>query len=763
MTKPFCVVPWNHVAMRASRRFGLCCLSHYKDDESKTFEEHWNSPGMKQIRVDMMNNTPSELCKRCKEGKSTPGESREIHNEMAKDYIDEMLDKTSSDGFTTFIPRTIDLRTDHCNFKCKFCVQGSSTSIRAEEIKLGRDVAVYGPLSEVENLALPDGLFENLEYAYWSGGEPFMSPIHWRIMEKLVKIGNTKPLIRYNTNLSFPGSTINKAINLLKNFENIEIGCSIEGFGEDAEYLRDGLVFDDFSNNIRLIQENIPHAKIMCIYNATSLGLLSLVELLDHCENDLKIDIIRCGTIVLEKNNPLGYHALNPKTFSFEINRILDYAKTSKFKDQIEQYVNFLLQRFDPREVDIEIINDLEKLRGKQGYFENRMSGKYNVRRNKKLSKDVKIKCLAPWSHLHVNSTGEFGLCQVSNVKNGNNTFEEHWNSVKMKNIRISMINGNLNPLICNRCISKSSTFSPMLEKKNNFALPFISEILDSTKINGETTFDPRSVEIRMNDCNLACRICNDASSSKIRDLKKAAGLNVSSVSNKSLHDYGMTEERISKIENVLWSGGEPFMSSIHWELMEKLVEMGRTDVKVIYNTNFTFPEESFERAIKLLTNFKNVKILASLDGTGEDVEYLRKGMNYSDFCKNLEIFKEKLPHVKIAINFTATSMGIFTLDGVIQLCLDHNLEFEGRNAILPDRSEMSINAITPEALNDALNRSTAVASGTVLEPVIDKFVKFLRSKYMSVIFDRDLLKKNDLVFGQEEYFEKRMKGLFNV
>jgi hypothetical protein len=163
---------------------------------------------------------------------------------------------------------------------------------------------------------------------------------------------------------------------------------------------------------------------------------------------------------------------------------------------------------------------------------------------------------------------------------------------------------------------------------------------------------------------------------------------------------------------------------------------------------------------IKLL---KNVKILASLDGTGEDVEYLRKGMNYSDFCKNLEIFKEKLPHVKIAINFTATSMGIFTLDGVIQLCLDHNLEFEGRNAILPDRSEMSINAITPEALNDALNRSTAVASGTVLEPVIDKFVKFLRSKYMSVIFDRDLLKKNDLVFGQEEYFEKRMKGLFNV
>jgi hypothetical protein len=75
----------------------------------------------------------------------------------------------------------------------------------------------------------------------------------------------------------------------------------------------------------------------------------------------------------------------------------------------------------------------------------------------------------------------------------------------------------------------------------------------------------------------------------------------------------------------------------------------------------------------------------------------------------------------------------------------------------------MSINAITPEALNDALNRSTAVASGTVLEPVIDKFVKFLRSKYMSVIFDRDLLKKNDLVFGQEEYFEKRMKGLFNV
>jgi sulfatase maturation enzyme AslB (radical SAM superfamily) len=769
MNKPFCAAPWNHLAMRASRRFGLCCLSLYRDDDAQTFEEHWNSPQMKTIRVQMMNGKPpADLCKRCiKGGTSTPDPVNTNHNSIAEPYLEEMLQKTSLDGTTTFVPKTIDFRTDHCNFKCRVCNSGASTSIRNEQAEIGNRVPIYGKVEEISKMDLPSGFFENLEHVYWAGGEPFMSPMHWNVMDKLVEVGNTKAHVRYNTNASFPGTTLDKAINVLKNFDSVMIGASIDGFGEDVEYIREGLKFWKFCNNLESIRLRLPQAKIMCVYNATSLGLLSLTDILSYCENVLKVESLHVGVMVLEEAHPLWFNSLRPKVFSKLIVSISDYAKTSKFKDQLESYVNFLCQKYNPIIPEISIITKLESLRGKEGYFENRMKGLLNQpdKRNiTEMGTDIKPLCYVPWNHLHTVSTKEFGLCCMSKYHDQESkTFDEHWNSVKMKNLRLAMINGNPPPEMCIRCLDTKVMSTPSYVWRNKISEKHLPEILEKTQMDGTTTFFPRTAELRTDLCNLACRMCDDNSSSHIRGIKIKAGRTpcwqgeVNSTS-----DSGLTDDRIKDLELITWAGGEPFMSPMHWEVMDKLVKFKKTDLQVNYNSNMMFPGKTLDKTVKLLKKFKNVKIVASLDGVGEDVEYLREGLDYQKFCDNTKKVQSENPHVKIVIGFTAMSMGVLTLDEVVKLCLDLNIDFEGRNVVVQEKSGLSINALKKEVLVDALDRAVNVAKGTSLEKNIEGFKTFLLGKYKPIVQDKTIIDDLELVRGKSGYFETRMKGLLN-
>ena len=44
----------------------------------------------------------------------------------------------------------------------------------------------------------------------------------------------------------------------------------------------------------------------------------------------------------------------------------------------------------------------------------------------------------------------------------------------------------------------------------------------------------------------------------------------------------------LEHIEQIYWAGGEPILMDEHWGIMNRLVEMGKTDIRIFYNTNFT-------------------------------------------------------------------------------------------------------------------------------------------------------------------------------
>ena len=88
---------------------------------------------------------------------------------------------------------------------------------------------------------------------YWCGGEPLMWKIHWTAMERIKELGYAdKVLARYNSNMSrinFYGK--NLFDDILQYFPNFQICASIDGTGEVGEYIRTGLKYDQWKENIK--------------------------------------------------------------------------------------------------------------------------------------------------------------------------------------------------------------------------------------------------------------------------------------------------------------------------------------------------------------------------------------------------------------------------------------------------------------------------------------------------------------------------------
>lgn len=374
MSKVFCAAPWNHLFV-FENAFGLCCISKYRNESSSTLAEHWNSEGMKKIRVQMMNGTPPEdHCRSCINSKFTNSVVPQsfYHNQKAEHLVDEMLSKTSPDGHTTFEPKTIDLRTDLCNLKCRTCGPASSTSIRQEMIRF--DLPIMPKKNELL-VGVNDEIVKNLEHIIWAGGEPFMSPIHWDVMDKLIAFNNTNVIIWYNTNLTFPGKTLKRAVDTLGRFPNIYMGASLDAVEEDGEYIRDGLKYKTFVKNLSIF-EPIVHLNIS--FTGTSIGMLSLDKIIRLC---LDTNTNFNGSTVkldFKSDHALLVNVLKKEVLEDCLSKAIDVAKGTRLEETVSSYCNFVLNKYSPIIPDLESNRFQESMRGKVGYFNSRMDGLIN-------------------------------------------------------------------------------------------------------------------------------------------------------------------------------------------------------------------------------------------------------------------------------------------------------------------------------------------------------------------------------------------------
>ena len=118
-------------------------------------------------------------------------------------------------------------------------------------------------------------------------------------------------------------------------------------------------------------------------------------------------------------------------------------------------------------------------------------------------------------------------------------------------------------------------------------------------------------------------------------------------------------EEHIPHLEQVYFAGGEPLIMKEHYYLLEKLIEAGKTDIRLQYNTNFSEMRYKDKHVFEYWKHFKSVSVGASLDGMGPQAELIRKGADWKQTVENRERMMKEVPHVDFYVSSTVSSMNV--------------------------------------------------------------------------------------------------------
>ena len=302
--------------------------------------------------------------------------------------------------------------------------------------------------------------------------------------------------------------------------------------------------------------------------------------------------------------------------------------------------------------------------------------------------------CPLPWMHLGTHPHGGVTPCCISDMTAGKNRARDytdtgdqfynlndhdintHMNSDYFKEIRLQMLD-NKKPTACMRCydeeekgIKSKRVHESMVYE--TYTPDYARQLTDS---NGGIPLDLRFVELRLgNVCNVRCRTCNPASSSRwVADYKKIVDSlefvndGYSWLDHK--HDFQWPEDEnfyndlfecAPNMEVLYINGGEPTLIKAHWKYLEMLVESGRSkNIILWYNINMTSIPD---KAIPLWKEFKEARVCPSIDDLAHRNTYIRFPTDWSDVESNLKLIMD-VPELTVRITQTVSAYSYIYLD----------------------------------------------------------------------------------------------------
>jgi hypothetical protein len=120
-------------------------------------------------------------------------------------------------------------------------------------------------------------------------------------------------------------------------------------------------------------------------------------------------------------------------------------------------------------------------------------------------------------------------------------------------------------------------------------------------------------------------------------------------------------------------------MYEMHWWALEEMINNGSAkDCYLRYNSNLSRVTYKGKNLYDYLPQFKDWLMCASIDGTGEIVEFIRKGIKWEQWLAN---FKQGLTipggQEKMLFDLTITGPGMFSLKDLFDLSLELDVRIE--------------------------------------------------------------------------------------
>ncbi len=339
--KHFCILPWVHLHVAQNGRVSPCCNNKrfLGNVQEQSIKDIWSGEQFEELREQFRNDIPDKRCNHCynieKSGKKS---LRQISNlKYEKDLLRVKENNPE--------PIYLDIRFSNiCNFKCKTCWHGNSSSWYEEGSK--RNASDERIIKAFTNNF--DELFEyieDVEEIYFAGGEPLIMEEHYHILEELEKRELFDIELRYNTNFSNLNFKDKNILEIWKKFKKVHVSASIDASNQLGSEIREGFNWEQFIQNRKEMLSICPEIYFEITPTVSSLNINNLPKLHQELVNLELLDINNIYLNILERPNEFNVQQL---------------SVTEKFKSEnsIKNHV-FWLQK---HEVLAETIKDFENI-----------------------------------------------------------------------------------------------------------------------------------------------------------------------------------------------------------------------------------------------------------------------------------------------------------------------------------------------------------------------------------------------------------------
>lgn len=307
VSESFCVAKWKQVTMHLQNGHTHSC--HHPATHCVPVEEirrnptalH-NSEFKKEQRKQMLvGKRPSE-CDYCWRVEDTPGNHysdriyKSADESWARPYINDIVNKPWDDNVD---PSYVEVSFGNvCNFKCSYCAPHISSQWMEE-------IERHGPyptthkfnnltwIKQQNQMPIPNNqdnpyvdafwewfptMYKELKYFRITGGEPLLNKNTFKVLDYIIANPNPNLEVAINTNMNPPEELFNKFLEKLKIIFNekkvkqIKLFTSAEAHGKQSEYIRHGMDYNLWLENIHKTYETIPGIQftIMSTYNLLS-------------------------------------------------------------------------------------------------------------------------------------------------------------------------------------------------------------------------------------------------------------------------------------------------------------------------------------------------------------------------------------------------------------------------------------------------------------------------------------------------------------
>lgn len=309
--KTACPLPWLHFSAHTSGAMRICCSTDnggfVKDtngdrvhiDQFESLSQYYNQTSLKDVRRQMLLEERPAICRKCYQLEDAGGMSlRQIYVRHYREQLERLVDATLADGEISPDVKYIDFSLgNHCNLKCRMCSPSASDFLQKEWEDLGlpydrnwfekaKSTWEWSP----RFAGLVDELLESCEEILLTGGEPFVTESHYKILEAAIEKGKSSNiLLRYHSNL---GLLPDRVVQLWQHFKRIEVHVSLESVGELNEVIRFPSKWKVVDRNLRKLidlKETLPmHLEVHTTFQAyTIFGLTRLFEYLKQFSEDI--------------------------------------------------------------------------------------------------------------------------------------------------------------------------------------------------------------------------------------------------------------------------------------------------------------------------------------------------------------------------------------------------------------------------------------------------------------------------------------------